>query len=356
MNQAPTHHHRSPLIYGLALSAVLAIVSEKLGELHWMTAHGFSALTIAIVLGMIIGNTFYPRIGDLSGPGVAFSKQTLLRAGVVFFGLRLTFQDVAHVGIPGILIDTIMVISTFILSWVIGTRVFGLERKAAMLIGTGSAICGAAAVMAAEPVVKGRSEQVTVAVATVVVFGTIAIFLYPYLYSLNLPLLPHNAGAFGIYAGSTIHEVAQVVAAAGSVSAATANTAVITKMVRVMMLAPFLIGLSLWLARDPMHQREHGATDGGKKPKLAIPWFAFGFIGVVIFNSLHLLPHSVIAAANLADTLVLAMAMGALGLTTHISAIRQAGIKPILLGLVIFIWLIVGGALINQLVMSAFGL
>ncbi|MHB1676736.1 MAG: YeiH family protein [Sulfuriferula sp.] len=353
MNKSHTHH-RSPLIYGLALSAVLAVVGIELGNLTWMTAHGFSALTIAIVLGMIIGNTVYPRIASASGSGVVFSKQTLLRAGVVFFGLRLTFQDVAHVGIPAILIDTIVVTTTFILSWVIGTRVFGLERKAAMLIGTGSAICGAAAVMAAEPVVKGRAEQVTVAVATVVIFGTLSIFLYPFLYSLNLPFLPHNASAFGIYAGSTIHEVAQVVAAAGSVSADTANTAVITKMVRVMMLAPFLIGLSLWLARDPVHQQEHGSADSTHKPKLAIPWFAFGFIGVVIFNSLHLLPHSIVAVVIQIDTLLLAMAMAALGLSTHISALRQAGIKPILLGLVLFVWLIVGGAIINHLVMAGF--
>ncbi len=352
----PHPHHRAPLIYGLVLSAILALAANQLGNLKWMTDHGFSALTIAIVLGMIIGNTVYPHIAGKSGSGVAFSKQTLLRAGVVFFGLRLTFQDVAHVGIPAIIIDTIIVTSTFILSWVIGTRVFGLERKAAMLIGTGSAICGAAAVMAAEPVVKGRAEQVTVAVATVVIFGTLAIFLYPYLYSLNLPLLPHNASAFGIYAGSSIHEVAQVVAAAGSVSADTANTAVITKMVRVMMLAPFLIALSVWLSRDPSHQSEHTASGSTHTPKMAIPWFAFGFIGVVIFNSLHLLPHSVVAFIIQIDTLLLAMAMGALGLSTHVSALRQAGIKPILLGLVIFLWLIIGGAAINKLVMSAFGL
>lgn len=355
MNQSHPHH-RAHLIYGLLLSAILALAANQLGNLKWMTDHGFSALTIAIVLGMIIGNTVYPRIADKSGSGVAFSKQTLLRAGVVFFGLRLTFQDVAHVGIPAIVIDTLIVTSTFVLSWVVGTRVFGLERKAAMLIGTGSAICGAAAVMAAEPVVKGRAEQVTVAVATVVIFGTLSIFLYPYLYSLNLPLLPHNASAFGIYAGSTIHEVAQVVAAAGSVSADTANTAVITKMVRVMMLAPFLIALSVWLSHDPSHQSEHAASGNTEKPKLAIPWFAFGFIGVVIFNSLHLLPHSVVSIIIQIDTLLLAMAMAALGLSTHISALRQAGIKPILLGLVIFVWLIIGGAVINKLVMSAFGL
>jgi uncharacterized integral membrane protein (TIGR00698 family) len=225
-----------------------------------------------------------------------------------------------------------------------------------MLIGAGSAICGAAAVMATEPVVRGRADQVTVAISTVVLFGTVAIFLYPLLYTLNVHwlLLPAGADAFGIYAGSTIHEVAQVVAAGRSVGADTANTAVITKLVRVMMLAPFLIGLSAWLARDaakveadPLNECAAAATARGRLP---IPWFAFGFILVVMFNSLSLLPHSVLAIAINADTLLLAMAMAALGLTTHLSAIRQAGLKPMLLGCILFVWLIIGGGTINRLV------
>lgn len=359
MNKAHTPHP-SHLIYGVLLSAALAVAGMELGKITWLTAHGFSALTIAIVLGMIVGNTIYSHIAEASGHGVTFSKQKLLRAGIVLFGLRLTLQDIAHVGMAGVLIDTLTLSTTFILSWVIGTRVFGMDRRAAMLIGAGSAICGAAAVMAAEPVVRGRAEEVTVAVATVVIFGTLGIFLYPFLYDLHLSFLPGNPAAFGIYAGSTIHEVAQVVAAARSISADAANTAVITKMVRVMMLAPFLIALSAWLSRDAIHQQ--AISDGHHKAKLVIPWFAFGFIGVILFNSyLSTLPtgigavaHKITAVAIDLDTLLLAMAMAALGLSTHISAIRQAGIKPILLATILFAWLVVGGAVINNMVMMAF--
>jgi uncharacterized integral membrane protein (TIGR00698 family) len=186
-------------------------------------------------------------------------------------------------------------------------------------------------------------------VATVVVFGTVGIFLYPALYSQagHWPLLAADPRQFGIYVGSTVHEVAQVVAAGRAISPAAADAAVITKMVRVMMLAPFLIGLSAWLARDPAHQAAHGSD--GHRHGIAIPWFAIGFIVMVLVNSLDIIPPPVRAAGIQVDTFALAMAMSALGLTTHVRAIRDAGAKPLLLALALFAWLVLGGAAINRL-------
>jgi uncharacterized integral membrane protein (TIGR00698 family) len=337
------------LLPGLILSALLAMIAIWLAKVDWLQAHGMSALTVAIVLGIVLGNTFYSRVAPTSGAGVAFSKQTLLRVGVILYGLRLTLHDVGQVGLTGVLTDALLLSSTFAAAVILGTRVFGLDRATATLIGAGNAICGAAAVMATEPVLRAKAEQVTVAVSTVVVFGTVAIFLYPALYDLNLhwQWLPAGFKAFGIYTGSTIHEVAQVFAAGRSISAETANVAVITKMVRVMMLAPFLIALSGWLARERSVAAGYKTT---ASPKLTIPWFALAFVGMVAFNSLALLPHAAVATATDADTFLLAMAMGALGVTTHFSAIRRAGIKPLLLGGVLFVWLVVGGALINDVV------
>ena len=348
------------LLPGLALSGALAATGIALGHIGWLQDHGFSALTLAIVLGMLVGNTVYPlvpRLAAASGAGVNVSKQNLLRLGVVLYGLRLTVQDIGHVGIAGVAIDALVLGSTFALACFIGTRWLGLDRKTAMLIGAGSSICGAAAVMAAEPVVKARAEQVTVAVATVVVFGTLAIFLYPALFELNQhwALIPGGANGFGIYAGSTIHEVDQVVAAARSVGPDAANSAVIAKMVRVMMLAPFLVMLSAWLARDDKRHAHTSAATGQAPGKLAVPWFAFGFVAVVLFNSLQWLPASVVAVTTEIDTALLAMAMAALGLSTHIGAIRKAGAKPLLLALILFGWLIVGGALINRWVPALLG-
>ena len=343
------------LLPGLALTATLAALAIWLGTIGWLQQHGMSALTVAIVVGIVLGNTLYPSIAAAGDTGVSFSKQTLLRAGVIVYGLRLTLHDVGQVGVAGVLIDALLLSSTFALALILGTRLFGLDRATSILIGTGSAICGAAAVMASEPLVRAKAGQVTVAISTVVVFGTLAIFLYPALYALSLhwQWLPTGPKAFGIYAGSTIHEVAQVFAAGRSVSVETANTAVVTKMVRVMMLAPFLIALSAWLLRDDAQEQITGHRAGAAediKRTLAIPWFAFAFVGVVMFNSLSLLPNYVVGAATELDTFLLAMAMAALGLTTHVSAIRQAGLKPLLLGGLLFVWLIGGGAVINSLV------
>ena len=347
----------SSLVPGLALASGLAFAGIELGKIGWLQANGISALTLAIMLGMLVGNTAYPRIAGVSAPGVTFSKQSLLRLGIILYGLRLTFQDIGHVGMAGVVIDAIVLCSTFALSWFVGTRVFGLDRKTAMLIGAGSSICGAAAVMAAEPVVRGRADQVTVAVSTVVVFGTLAIFLYPVLYHLNeqYHLITMSPSAYGIFAGSTIHEVAQVVAAGHAISDEAANTAVIAKMVRVMMLAPFLIVLSAYLSRskDASEVQPHGAP-AQKSGRIVIPWFVLGFVAVAGLNSLAFLRKPVVEVAIDIDTAMLAMAMAALGLTTHISAIRYAGIKPLALAALLFAWLIGGGIAINAGVTTLF--
>jgi uncharacterized integral membrane protein (TIGR00698 family) len=343
---------------GLALSAGLAAIATRFGALAWLQSRGMNALTVAILLGVVAAHGGYSRIAGACGPGVGFSKLTLLRAGVILYGLRLTLQDVGHVGSAGVLIDAVVLISTFAMAALVGTRLFRLDPATTILIGAGSAICGAAAVMATEPVIRAKAEQVTVAVSCVVVFGTLATFLYPMLYSLNAHwhLLPLGLRAFGVYAGSTIHEVAQVFAAGRSVSAETADTAVVTKMVRVMMLAPFLVALSAWRARraDQALGADRPRAAAGAARGLSVPWFALGFVAVVLFNSLALLSENLRSALVTLDTFILAMAMVALGLTTHVSAIRSAGVRPLLLGGFLFVWLILGGGLINTLVVRVF--
>ena len=350
--QAPGGSSLATMFPGLLLAAAVAAVSVWLSKNEWLQAHGISALTLAIVIGMVVGNTVYPQLASSCGTGVNFSKQKLLRLGIILFGLRLTFQDIGQVGLTGVAIDTTVLCSTFALAWVLGTKVFGLDRNTTLLIGAGSSICGAAAVMATEPVVRGEAEQVTIAVSTVVVFGTLGLFLYPALYQLNLDhhWLDLSPGAFGMYAGSTIHEVAQVVAAARSAGEHATGTAVIAKLVRVMMLAPFLLLLSAWIGRsDRAAQGDAAVNQGQQKTKLAIPWFAFGFVVVAGLNSLAVLPAAAVHWTNEIDTVILAMAMAALGLTTHGSAIRRAGIKPLALASTLFIWLLLGGFAINRI-------
>jgi uncharacterized integral membrane protein (TIGR00698 family) len=320
---------------GLALAAIVAAAAMSVAALPAIGQWGVSPLTLAIVLGILLGNTLFSRVAPACALGVDFSKTRLLRIGIVLYGFRITFQQIGDIGWSGVLIDILVIAATFTLAVQLGTRVFKLDRETSMLIGAGSSICGAAAVMATEPVVKGQAHKVSVAVATVVIFGTLAMFVYPLMY----PYLNLSDHAYGLYAGSTIHEVAQVVVAGRSVSEHAASAAVIEKMLRVMMLAPFLVILSSRIGG------EEGAVQGGRR--ITIPWFAVFFIGASGLNSLHLLPAAVVESIVQIDTVLLAMAMAALGVRTHVGAIRQAGLKPLLLASVLFAFLMGGGYLIN---------
>lgn len=334
------------VVPGLLLSAAIGLVGVELAQVPALQTHGLSALTAAIVTGMLLGNTLYPRIAPWTGTGVAVSRQSLLRLGVVLYGFRLTLQDVHHVGGAGVVIDLFMVASTFVLAYQIGTRVLLLDQTTAMLVGAGSAICGAAAVLATEPVVRGKAEQVSIAVAGVVILGTVSIFLYPLLGELNTlwHVIPGGEAGFGVYIGSTVHEVAQVVAASRQVGPEAAGTAVIAKMVRVLMLAPFLVVLAGWC-------RARGTADAAMRGSFAaVPPFAFAFIGVVLFNSIGVLSPALLAHIGQLDTFLLAMAMGALGLATHFGTLKRAGGGPMMLALLLFAWLVIGGAAVNHLV------
>jgi uncharacterized integral membrane protein (TIGR00698 family) len=337
-------HHRT--LPGLLLTACISFVAVFLSNVHFVQTSHLSALTLALVMGMVAGNTFYPRIAASSGSGVQFAKKNLLQIGIVLYGFRITFQQISEVGWAGMMIDALVLSSTFFLAYVIGTKWFGLDRQTAILIGAGSAICGSSAVLATESVLKADAAKVAVAVSTVVIFGTLAMFLYPLLFQLNHALmwLP-DARSFGMFTGSTMHDVGQVVAAGLQMDDATASAAVITKMLRVMMLAPFLLGLSLWWTarKDPAH------SGNGR---ITIPWFALMFIAVAGLNSQNLIPAALVHGLRTLDTWVLAMATAGLGLSTHVSAVRKAGFKPMLLAGLLFAYLVFGGALINQLIRS----
>lgn len=335
----PAHHQAlRHFLPGLALVGAITALALWMGNIPSVAGLGLGALTLAILCGMVVGNTLYPKIWRRCDGGVLFAKQHLLRLGIILYGFRLTFSQIADVGASGIAIDILTLTSTFTLACWLGQKAFGLDKQTSWLIGAGSSICGAAAILATEPVVKAEAGKVTVAVATVVIFGTLAIFIYPMIYPFVTQWFTPEA--FGIYTGSTLHEVAQVVAAGHAVSPEAENAAVIAKMLRVMMLAPFLIFLAARV-------RQLAPAGAARASKITIPWFAVLFIVVALFNSLHLLPTGLVNALVTLDTFLLAMAMAALGLTTHISALKKAGMRPLLLALVLFIWLIFGGAAIN---------
>ena len=335
--------NKRTILPGLLLSAVIASLAMTI-------SHGghapVSALTLALLFGLLAGNLLPLAWSERLAGGIGFSKKNLLQWGIVLYGLRITFQQISAVGWQALLINLLVLSSTFLLAYWLGTRLLRIDAHTAMLIGAGSAICGSSAILATESVLKADAAKVAVAVSTVVIFGTCAMLLYPLLFEINQHRLWFaDAHSFGMFTGSTMHDVGQVVAAGLQMDGAAADAAVITKMLRVMLLAPFLLILSLWTSR-----RQNQATASATAGAITIPWFALLFIGVATLNSLIQLPPVWIATTLQLDNFLLAMATAALGLATRLTAVRQAGLKPLLLAALLFAYLMLGGGLINQLV------
>lgn len=317
---------------GLSLVAGLLVLTTVLFQGLGLGRFGLSAAALGILLGVMVGNFLPGLSGGRFAAGVAFAQTRLLRWGIVCFGFHLSLQQVVAIGREGILVDVVMVLSTLALGLWLGRRWFALDAETALLTAVGSAICGAAAIAATAPLLNARAEKVSAAVGTVVLFGSLGMVLYPWL-AQEAPTALHRV--FGIYVGSTVHEVAQVVAIGSGLDGQAAGSAVVVKMLRVMMLMPFLLLLGL--------RRSQG--NGGRFA--AMPWFALGFIAAAAANSTGWLPAVLIRDCQGLGSILLAAAMIALGLGTTFRRIRATGSGPLLLGGVLFIHLVVVGALVN---------
>jgi len=327
---------------GVLFVALMTVAVMQLSDLPAIRQLGFSPLVVGIVCGMLYGNFLRGTMPADWAAGVNFTARRLLRIAVAFYGLNISIQQIAAVGLPGLAVSVSVVVGTLLLGTVVGQRLLGLDRDTAMLTAAGSAICGAAAVLAFEPTLRAAPHKSAVAVATVVLFGTLSMFLYPVLY--HAGWLSLDTQALGIYIGGTVHEVAQVVGAASNIDPATTEVATIVKMTRVALLVPVLLVLGLWLRSAAAR-----AEPGQAKARLPIPWFAVGFLVLAIVNSLAILPSDAVTAIRRLDVFALTMAMTALGIETRFSQIRKAGPRVLALGLILYGWLLFGGYGIVQL-------
>lgn len=328
--------NRSSMLHGVLLITLFSCAAFYLGDMPFAKSISFSPMIIGIILGMLYANSLRNNLPDTWVPGIQFCAKRILRIGVVLYGFKLTFQDVTAVGLPAIIIDAIIVTVTISGGVMIG-RMLKMDRGVALLTSVGSGICGAAAILGAESAIKIKPYKTAVAVSTVVIFGTISMFLYPILYRNGVFAI--SPEQMGIFTGSTIHEVAHVVGAGNAMGKAVSDYAIIVKMIRVMMLVPVLLVISWDVARAAA--RKGVEQESGRK--ISIPWFAILFLVVIGFNSLNLLPAALVSFINTFDVFLLTMAMTALGAETSIDKFRKAGMKPFLLASILYIWLIFGG-------------
>ena len=336
---------KAGLYHGILFMALFACAAFFIGQAQLMRDLSFSPLIIGIVLGMIYANSLRNHLPETWTPGIQYCSKSILRLGIILYGFRLTFQDVVAVGMAGVLVDLIIVTVTILGGVWIG-RLLRMDRDIALLTSIGSGICGAAAVLGAEATLHTKPYKTAVAVATVVIFGTIAMFLYPVAYRSGI--LGLDATQMGIFSGSTLHEVAHAVGAGNAMGDEIAGISIIVKMIRVMLLVPVLIILGWWAAS----RVTSGSSAEGKR-KVAVPWFAFGFLLVIGFNSFNLLPEGVVGWINDFDTFLLTMAMAALGAETSFDKFKKAGAKPFILAFCLFIWLMGGGYLLAKYLVPA---
>ncbi|HEY8595332.1 MAG TPA: YeiH family protein [Devosiaceae bacterium] len=312
------------ILPGLGLTAGIAAASFALRAIPGVST--LSPMILAILIGIGLHNMFgTPAIAI---PGVKFSLRRVLRFAIILLGLQLTAMQVVEVGPVGVGIIVVALVSTFVFTKWFG-RVLGVERKLAELIAAGTSICGASAVIATNTVTDAPDEDVAYAVACVTVFGSIAMFSYPVL-GVAFGLAPH---AFGLWAGSSIHEIAQVVAAAYQGGQQAGDFGTIAKLSRVMLLAPLVLSLGF------IAQRGAGGAEGTGSAKVPLPWFVLGFIALVAFNSVVAIPTEVKAPVATATTFMLSMALAAMGLETSIAKVYAKGLRPMLLGLAAFVFI-----------------
>ena len=310
------------ILPGVLLTAAIAGEAFTLRRLPGFTV--FSPMILAIVIGIAFHNLIGTPVRAKAG--VTFSLKRILRFAIILLGFQLTAEQVVQVGASGVAIIALTLVSTFLFTTWLG-RMLGVDRRLAELIAAGTSICGASAVIATNTVTQAHDEDVAYAVACVTVFGSISMFVYPMLPGL-LHLDPH---AFGLWAGASIHEIAQVVAAAFQDGPLAGQFATVAKLSRVMLLAPVVLTLGLLATRRAEHR--HTRT----RPPM--PWFVLGFIVLVGVNSVITVPPEARSVIVAVTTFLLSMALAAMGLETDIGKLRAKGLRPLILGFAAFLFI-----------------
>lgn len=304
---------------GILLTLLIALVAKYIATFPFFSILG--QLVIAIIVGMAWRAAF--KVQDTWQVGIAFSSKKLLRLGIILLGMRLNLADIYHAGASVFLIAVINLL--FALMVVYGlTKMLKVDQKLGILTACGTAICGAAAVVAIAPQIKANQKETAVGAAIVALLGTVFTLIYTVLYSI-LDLTPTE---YGIFAGGTLHEIAHVIAAASAGGNEAIDIAVIVKLTRVALLVPVAIIIGIFYRRMDKSEEKKGFTLS------IIPWFILGFLAMSAINSLGIIPANVAQAfVNIAYILI-AMAMAGLGLNVEIKTFKELGVKAFIAGLI----------------------
>ena len=308
---------------GTAASLLLHAELERRG---WLT--GVGALTIAVVLGIVATNAGLRQ--PVLRPGTRLATAKLLRIGVVLLGLSLSLPAVLRLG-PAVLAVVVAAVTiTFTSTRWIG-RLLGVSPTQSLLVATGFAVCGASAVAGMQAAVDADEDEVAAAIAGVTVFGGACMFALPVLG----PAIGLSDTQTAVWAGAAVHEVAQVVAAAGPLGAAALATAIVVKLTRVLLLAPLVAAVSISRRRATRMSAggPSGPTDPGVRRPPVVPLFVGGFVACVVLRSTGWIPDGVLDVAKWGQDLALTAALFGLGAAVDLPHLARTGARTAALGL-----------------------
>jgi len=322
---------------GLLASIAVAIIASIFT--HFVS---FSTATVAIILGMVVGNYFYKTFhGDGSHfkVGVKWAEKDLLMFAIALMGINLNFTMLANLGVKTLLIIIAGMIFTIFMGLVLG-KLFKLNPKLSLMIGIGNGVCGSSAIAATSGVAKVQSNDIGISIALVNLMGTIGIFLAPALAS----LLGFTDIQAGVFTGNTLQAVGQAVAAGFSISPEAGHYATVVKMGRVLLLVPLVLIL-IYIAK-----RESSNSSEEVKAKVGVPSFILWFVGFSVVASLGWLPKEVEGYISTVSHYITLIAMSAIGLMIHFGTIvKSAGTAFKVSSLLFALQLIFSALLISML-------
>jgi uncharacterized integral membrane protein (TIGR00698 family) len=300
---------------GLALTAAVSVVALGIEaiEISLFGRAWLDGVVLAILIGVAVRSLWEPGAAFL--PGVNFSARTLLELAVMLLGASISAAAVAEQGMSLLLGVALVVAAAIVVSYGIG-RLLGLERRMAILIACGNSICGNSAIAAAAPVIHAEGEDVVAAIAFTAVLGVVVVLMLPLL----APVFSLSATQYGAFAGLTVYAVPQVLAATAPVSAVSLQMGTLVKLLRVLMLGPVVLALTLIEGR--------AGRGAGRLPlRHMLPWFILGFVALGMLRSAGLIPAELAAHAGTAAAFLTVLSMAALGLGVDVRAVARAGVR-----------------------------
>lgn len=309
------------LVPGLLVAVILAALAYAPKVL--LPNLTISPLLTVILLGMVIASLM--QLPITWKPGLQLAQKPILRWGVAGLGFKLSLQELASIGGSALVVVVVSTVAALAFGWWLGRRV-GLPDKMNLLLGVGGGICGASAIVAADTVVQGEQSDSALPLGIITLVGTVGIVVYPLLgNALNL-----SPFVYGVWNGASLHEMAQVIAAGNAIPDAISPSTV-TKLARICLLAPVVFYLG-WMLR----KKEQNVGEA-KVP--LVPWFLVVFVLLAAFRTLVEVPKSTAKLVEDLDLFVLCVGMAGVGLFSDFRQIVRAGVKPILVGVVQWVFL-----------------